>query len=124
MDSRKIIIGSYVIASMVAWFLARAAIQYVFLTFYQVRRMPGAEIVRESLPILAGLGIFGFLYLYPKVNVWMDEVVSEIKKVTWPGKEDVKRSTIVVIVCILICSVVLALFDLGWGSVIKYLLEA
>ncbi|NBV50912.1 preprotein translocase subunit SecE [bacterium] len=53
----------------------------------------------------------------------MDDVISELKKVTWPAADDVKKSTIVVMVCILLASGLLALFDLFFGKVVGFLLS-
>lgn len=49
---------------------------------------------------------------------------SELKKVVWPSKEDVKNNTITVIVVVLIAAVVLILLDLIFGGVIQLLIGA
>jgi preprotein translocase subunit SecE len=123
MDNRKIIITSYLTSAMVVWFLARQMIQYFYLTFYQIRRLPGIAFTREVVPVLLGLIVFAVLFRHPKVNLFLEEVVSELRKVTWPSREEVVRSTTVVIICIAICSVVLGVFDLAWGKVVSYLLN-
>ncbi len=123
MDNRKIIITSYLTSAMVVWFMARHTFQYFYLTFYQIRRLPGIAIAREGIPVILGLVVFGILFTNPKVNQFLEEVVSELRKVTWPSREEVIRSTTVVIICIAFCSVVLGAFDLAWGKVISYLLN-
>ena len=123
MENRKIILAFYVLSSFVAWLLSRAFVQYLYLTFYQIRRVAGINLMREVLPV----GVAGVLFLvlvrHPRVNTMLDEVVAEIKKVTWPSRPDVVRSTTVVLICILIASFILAGFDLLWGRVITYLLK-
>ncbi len=51
------------------------------------------------------------------------EVKSELKKVTWPSKKQVIKSTLVVIAAVLIIGVVIwvldLLFSFGLGSIIK-----
>jgi len=123
MDSRKIIIACYLSASAIVWFLIRTFVQWLNAAFYQVRKLPGIEIVRESLPVVGALITFFVLIRHPKVNEVMDEVVVELKKVTWPSSTEVKRSTIVVMVCILLASSVLAFFDLVFGKVVGFLLS-
>jgi len=124
MDNRKIIVASYLVASMTLWFLTRSAIQWFYLTFYQVRRLPGIAAVREVLPVLVGVITLFVLLRHPKTNVLLDECVAELKKVTWPGREEVVRSTTVVLICVLFASFMLAGFDLVWGKVIGYLLHS
>lgn len=50
-----------------------------------------------------------------KVNQFSSEVVAELKKVTWPGKEETKKATIVVIITTLIIALLLGIFDGIWG---------
>ena len=124
MDNRKIIVASYLLVAIVVWFLCRSGIQYFYVSFYQVRRIPGIVALREILPII--LGVVGFIVLisHAKVNLVLDEVVSELRKVTWPNRDEVVRSSTVVIICILFISFVLAGFDLVWGKLVTYLLQS
>ena len=123
MDTRKIILSSYLASAMVVWFLLRSAVAYLHLTFYQVRRLPGIDVIREGVPVLVAAIVFLVLYKNAKANTVLDEVVSELRKVTWPKKDDVVKSTTVVLICIAIASFILAGFDLMWGKVITYLLR-
>ena len=123
MDNRKLILAFYITCAMVVWFLSRQSFNYVYLQFYQVRRIPGVGAAREFVPVI--LSLIGFLIVvaHRKTNVFMDEVMTELKKVTWPSREDVVRSTTVVIICILIAGLILAGFDLVWGKAISFLLQ-
>ena len=124
MDNRKVIVTSYIVASITLWLLTRAAIQWFYLTFYQVRRFPGITLIREALPVLLGAGVLVFLLRHPRTNLVLDEVVAELKKVTWPGKDEVVKSTTVVLICVLFASFMLAGFDLAWGKIIGFLLHS
>lgn len=123
MDNRKIILSSYLAAAMVTWFLLRSTVAYLYLTFYQVRRLPGITGLREGLPVLIGMLVFFILYKNARANTVLEEVVSELKKVTWPKREDVVKSTTVVLICIIIASFILAGFDLMWGKLTTFLLQ-
>ncbi len=126
MDNRKIIVTSYLTVSAILWYLSRSVLQWLYLTYYQVRRVPGITTVREVLPLVIGGLVFLILYRHATVNAYAEEVVSELKKVTWPGRPDVVRSTTVVLVCIVIASALLATFDLifgklvGWGLTLNF----
>jgi preprotein translocase subunit SecE len=124
MDNRKIIIASYVATGMVFWFLTRQGLQALVTGSYSIRKLPSIGIIREFLPVVVGLAAFAFLMLNSKVNNFLDEVVVELKKVTWPSREDVVKSTIVVLGCVLFASGVLAVFDVAFGKMISYLLHS
>lgn len=124
MDNRKLIVAFYILCSMVAWFLTRSGLAWLFVSFYQVRRLPGIPQAREGLPIAIGATLFIVLLRHPKVNLVLEEVVSELKKVTWPTRDDVVRSTTVVMICIIIASFILAGFDLVFGKLITLFLKA
>ena len=103
--------------------MVRAFAQWLTLTFYQIRKLPGIDAIKEGLPVVSGLLVFLLLLKHPKVNEVMEDVVSELKKVTWPNLDDVKKSTIVVMFCILIASGILAFFDLIFGKVVGALMK-
>ncbi|MBH25384.1 MAG: preprotein translocase subunit SecE [Myxococcales bacterium] len=61
-----------------------------------------------------GVGITIYLYVNPKVQTWSQEVAVELSKVTWPGWEETKYNTLVVIVFSAVISSILATFDFFW----------
>ena len=123
MDNRKIILASYVCAGFVLWYLTRAGLQGLYVGFYQVRRLPGIAVVREFLPVIVGLATFFILTFNNKLGTFLDEVVLELKRVTWPSRDDVVKSTVVVLICVLFASGVLAVFDVAFGRIIGGLLN-
>ena len=52
-----------------------------------------------------------FYFRQPKVDAFSQDVVQEVKKVTWPARTNVYKSTIVVVIGVVIIAVILALFD-------------
>lgn len=124
MDNRKLILSFYTLISAVVWILSRGFAQWLHSTFYEIRRLPGASQAREILPGVLAIAVFVTLVRHPRVNLFMEEVVSELRKVTFPSREDVVRSTVVVLACILICSAILGVFDAMFGKVIGYLLKS
>ena len=49
------------------------------------------------------------------------EMVSELKKVSWPSKADLRTYAACVIVFVVVCSVLLGLMDLGVGKLVELL---
>ncbi len=46
------------------------------------------------------------------------EMISELKKVSWPTKADLRTYAVCVLIFVLVCSVLIALIDLGVAEVI------
>ncbi len=55
-----------------------------------------------------------------KLVNYVKESVGELKKVTWPKKDEVFTSTLIVVVVIIIISLILGVFDYGMGKVIEF----
>ena len=68
MDNRKIILAFYMVCSAVLWFLSRSLLDWLYHTFYAIRRYAAVGTIRELLPIVLGAVLFGILFKHPKVN--------------------------------------------------------
>lgn len=124
MDNRKIILLFYVACSAIAWWLTRAIVVFSTSTWRSFfRNVPALNTWREALPLVAAVTCFFILFKHPKVNAYLDDVVSELKKVTWPSRQDVIRGTLVVLVFVVISSMLLGVFDVLWGKLIGSLLD-
>ena len=53
---------------------------------------------------------------------YLQEVQSELKKVTWPTRKQTMGTTLVVIVLVAIVSIFLGLFDMGFSKLIQAVL--
>jgi preprotein translocase subunit SecE len=61
-------------------------------------------------------------YLYPKTHALSLEVASELMKVTWPSWEEVKSSTVAVIVASLVAAVLLFAIDtLAYNLMVEWI---
>ncbi len=58
-----------------------------------------------------------------KKTSFFRECIGELKKVTWPTKEDVWVSVKVVIALTIIMAVILGALDLGFSSLFRFLLN-
>ncbi len=54
-----------------------------------------------------------------KIKNYIKESVGELKKVSWPKKEEIVSSTWVVIVFIIIFSIILGLIDFGAVTLVR-----
>lgn len=71
-----------------------------------------------------GLGVITGLTLYfnDKSNAFMNEVVLEMSRVTWPTQKDTTAATIWVVVFVLIAGAILGAFDSLWAWIMKSIL--
>lgn len=58
---------------------------------------------------------------FENISRFFREVRSEMKSVTWPGKDDLKEGTIVVVVISAIVAVFLSLVDFGFSQIVGLL---
>ena len=82
-------------------------------------------IVSASIIVLAALAFVICYFAIPsfkeKVKKFFSDYKSELKKVTWSSKEDVRRNTITVIVIIVAVVIVISLLDVIFSSGIEAL---
>jgi preprotein translocase subunit SecE len=57
------------------------------------------------------------------VRRFTDETVDELKKVTWPDTDQLRNSTFVVLVFVLIVSAIIWLMDLGARAVLRAIIN-
>lgn len=50
----------------------------------------------------------------PKLGRYFGEVISELKKVVWPSKEETRRLTVMVIIISIVIGLFLGAIDLGF----------
>ena len=59
-----------------------------------------------------------------RVSKFFRDTKSELKKVVWPSKADVKTNTIVVLVTVAIAAVVMILLDTVFGGILGLIIGA
>ena len=59
-----------------------------------------------------------------RVAKFFRDTKSELKKVVWPSKEDVKTNTVVVLVTVAIAAVVMILLDAIFGGILGLIIGA
>jgi preprotein translocase subunit SecE len=60
--------------------------------------------------------------MFKKIRVFLEQVRVELKKVSWPKKDELIRSTSVVIIMILITATIIGLLDRIFNVVILWLM--
>ncbi|NIM13120.1 MAG: preprotein translocase subunit SecE [Candidatus Aminicenantes bacterium] len=57
--------------------------------------------------------------IFQRIKNYLTEVKGELKKVTWPSKNDLQKTTIAVIILSIIFGIYLTLIDLSFQEVVK-----
>lgn len=71
-----------------------------------------------------GLGGLLFLLLYrnEQANQFMNEVMIELSRVTWPTQKETTSATAIVIIMVILSGIVLGVLDYIWVAVLKWIL--
>lgn len=59
-----------------------------------------------------------------RITKFFRDTKSELKKVVWPSKKDIKTNTIVVIVCVVIAAAAMILLDTIFGGLLGLIIGA
>jgi len=91
---------AYLLLSGTSWMLA----------FYNLETRNTQLWLRVGAVVVAA-AVFAGLYFHERTNQFMNEVMVELSRVTWPTARDTSSATFVVIVMVLISGFVLGVFD-------------
>lgn len=105
--------------SFVAAALLAAYVIYVLALKFSVvldfeGRVGSLDKIILGVSVVAGLGLFLGLNRSSVANGFMNEVVTEVSKVTWPTSNETVKATIAVLIAVTIAGVVLWLVDNLW----------
>ena len=91
-----------------AWLLGRLGIANTPLFGLRELELSHASGFVVSVAVALGLG------RYAKSRQLIDEIADEMTRVTWPSRDEISHATVVVVVCVVVCSLFLGLFDAAW----------
>jgi preprotein translocase SecE subunit len=114
----------------ICYLAAAALLGYVFFAFglriagaYDLEtRVRNIELMIRLGSIVIGALCFFLLYRHEKANQFMNEVVVELSRVTWPTQKETTSATIVVVVMVVISGMLLGFFDYVWTRLMQLIL--
>jgi preprotein translocase subunit SecE len=111
MNPKRIVVISYVATAVVlGYVLTRVGTRFVFDAFH-INNPHYFELEELSVASLGGYGLAivaaVLAYRNPRLQGLSIDVASELRKVTWPAKEEIRTSTIAVILASAVCAVLL-----------------
>ena len=120
-NRRYVLIAQFLLAGTTWWAFAQALI-----LIWRATGIPRFTPFGWHDANWASLAIVGGAFIYVLRNVtaqdFANEVVVELRKVSWPTAKETRSAVIVVIVMVTVVSLILGTFDLIWAKLIKALL--
>lgn len=118
-DNKKIVTLVAVFSGAVFALVLEILLESLAASFSWIVQMRSNDTAKHGLPILAGFAVFAVLQFHPKIKVWLEEVISEIRKIVWPSQKDVTAMTIVCCVMVVVAGIGFGLFDYLSSQLIK-----
>jgi preprotein translocase SecE subunit len=109
------------ILGIITWLIASVAFSKIAAVYNLESRVKQIDMVISIGSMVLGLVLALILYFNDKSNAFMNEVVLEMSRVTWPASKDTTNATIWVILFVLLASGILWAVDSLWGSLINML---
>lgn len=123
-ENLKIVTISFLIIAFLAGFVAQVLFETVSVISGNVAQLYNVTMVRHGVPLFVGISLFLYFQFKHSVRKLADEVVTEVRKVTWPTKKELYSMTSVVCVTLVLSGLVLGLFDLIAGTVVQFFMES
>lgn len=91
-------------------------------TFDLEARIPHFDLVVRGISVFSGLVLYIYFYKSERVNQFMNEVVAELARVTWPTQKETSNATVVVLIMVTISGVFLGGMDALWTWLLRWIL--
>lgn len=124
MSKRRILGFSFVAASVAVFIVMRATVTWVIDQTGLPNMALGPFTISDGVAMLITVGAAIGSWKAPKVHGFLTEVVDEVGKVVWPTRQEVRDSTIVVLVFVFVVASILGTFDLVWAKLTNLILSS
>lgn len=119
MSQQRFVILAFVVGAILFGMVIQSALASAMLQFSVTDdRLLGGLTSTSTLAGVVGGGL-GFFFAIRNA-VWVkysDEVIGELRKVTWPSREETVRATTTVVLTTIFVAALLGLYDLLWKNV-------
>lgn len=122
-ENVKIVSVCFIALSFLSAWTTRAIFETLSASFGFFAGFYSMDAFRHGVPIISGVLVFLWLQLGKKRQKLADEIVTEVKKVVWPGKKELYSMTLLVCVILIFSGLVLGAFDFIAGSSVRFLMD-
>ncbi len=122
MSNRRILGFSFVAASVVVFIVLRQAVSWTVDMAGLSNMALGPLTLSDLVALAMTVGIAVGCWKSTVVFGFLTEVVDEVSKVVWPTRQEIRDSTIVVLVFVFVVAGLLGTFDLVWAKLTNLIL--
>ncbi len=122
MKHQRWIILSFIVTAFLLGWTVQAASVSGFGQFAIPDTRFGPLTMTTGFGVLVGVITFVYLLRNEKIVVFVDEVVDELSKVTWPTREETIRATTTVVVTTALVAALLGMYDFVWKNLADLIL--
>jgi preprotein translocase subunit SecE len=123
--NRRWVALAYFVFGMLGWILIDKLIAWVMALVGAADfnwELAGERFTLTTLVgLVIALSVTLWAWRHPTLSTLSNEVIVELKKVTWPTAQETRGATVVVIITVFIMAVFLGLFDLIWSSFMDFI---
>jgi preprotein translocase subunit SecE len=113
---------SYLALAALVGYLVFAFAHQIAGVYDMETRFKDIDLIIRGVSLVAAALVFFILFRHEQANTFMNEVVTELSRVTWPTQKETSSATIVVIIMVLISGVVLGFLDYLWTRLLQLIL--
>jgi preprotein translocase subunit SecE len=113
---------SYLAFALLVGYISFSVLGKIVGAYDLETRIRNVDLILRGSAIAVGAVLFIVLYKNDKANQFMNEVVVELSRVTWPTQKDTSSATLIVIIMVVISGVVLGFLDYCWVQLLKWVL--
>jgi preprotein translocase SecE subunit len=113
---------SYLAIAAVFGYVAFSLSQKMVGLYDLEARIRNVDLMVRIGSIAISAGLFGILYRNARTTQFMNEVMVELSRVTWPTQKETSSATVVVIVMVIISGMILGLLDYTWTQLLRWVL--
>jgi len=110
---------SYLLIAIFAYYVFFVSTQRIAAAYDLEVTIRNIDLIVRILSFVVGGICFGVLYRNAKINTFMNEVVQELSRVTWPGQKETTNATVVVIIMVMISGMILGFLDYLWTKLLQ-----
>jgi preprotein translocase subunit SecE len=124
MTNRKVLWVSFIVLGFISWFIAnKLLVNAMILMKLTNALVAGFVPISQVLALVLSAIMIYYLIKNEQVYAFSNDVVTELKKVTWPSRKETTAATIVVIITVIIFSIILGLFDFIWVKLLHLVIK-
>lgn len=113
--TQRYVTVAYLVLGLVIWVtLDRLFAGLTYLTGIPNPSLVGNFTVTTAIAAVATLAAGLYVLRNPRITEFSNDVVSELRKVTWPSRKETQSATVVVIITTIIIAIILGAMDFVW----------